>query len=149
MALLLMIAGIGGWLNQQAWSHTQLVESVHAWWAPQRSIGWQISQARPQWINRQDAPPLLAIGVELRNGVLFDRAPPPLLLTTHIRGDNEAAESQLVTLHKQPSLIQLEQPSWQPPTADRTPIAAGAGRSYTIVLNHPPKLLESVELTLN
>ncbi|MDX8413591.1 MAG: zinc ribbon domain-containing protein [Mariprofundales bacterium] len=149
MALLLIVAGIGGWLNQQAWLHTPLVESVHAWWAPQRSIGWQISHPRPQWINRQDAPPLLAIGVELRNGVLFDRTPPPLLLTTHIRGDNRAAESQLVTLHQQPSLTQLEQPSWQPPSADRTPISAGVRRSYTIVLNHPPKLLKSVELTLN
>ncbi|MDQ6964743.1 MAG: hypothetical protein Q9M13_07485 [Mariprofundales bacterium] len=148
-ALLLTVAATGGWVNQQQWSHSPLAESIYAWWAPQRSIGWQILQPRAQWVSRQDAPPLLAIGIQLHNGVLFDRLPPPLLLTTHTRGDSDATESQLVALHHQPSLQQMEQTIWQPPSEDRTPIHAGTERNYTIILDHPPKLLTSVELTLN
>jgi len=144
-----MMAAIGGWMNAQAWSHTPLLQSVQAWWAPQRSIGWSITHIRPQWVNRQNAPPLLALGLQLHNDILFDRPPPPLLLTTRIRGNILAKESQLVMLHHQPSLTQLEQPNWHPPAEDRTPIPAGGERNYTIVLDHPPKLLKSVELTLN
>lgn len=149
MALLLIVAAIGGWLNRQAWAHAPLLQSLEAWWAPQRSIGWGITATEPQWITRRDAPPLLAIGLQLHNKVMFDRPPPPLLLITHRRGARKPGDAQLVTLHHQPSLTQLEQPDWHPPEADRTPIAAGGERDYTVVLDHPPDLLESVELTLN
>ncbi len=147
LTLLLLIAALGLWINSDAWARSQLIESVRAWWAPQRSIGWQIRRGEPQWITREGAKPLLAIAIHLHNGVLFDRPPPPLLLTTH--SDHAEDDTHLIVLHRQPTLAQLEQPNWQPPSEDHTPIPAGGGRDYLVVLDQPPTTLRSVEIALH
>ncbi len=150
LLLLLIISGIGFWFNQARWLNTSLPLTIRAWWAPQRSIGWEIDQIRPQWLPRDHAPPLLAIALQLHNRAFLSRAAPPVLLTLQVRNPQHASTGpQLVALTQQPSLVQLSQVPWQSPEDDHRPIGANGQRGYTIILDHTPKLLESVELALN
>ncbi|MDX8409293.1 MAG: hypothetical protein R8J84_04505 [Mariprofundales bacterium] len=150
LLLLLLISGIGFWFNQTRWLEASLPLTVRAWWAPQRSIGWEIDHIRPQWLPRDHAPPLLAIALQLHNRAFLRRAAPPVLLTLQVRNPQQpSAGPQLVALTQQPSLVQLSQIPWQPPENDHRPIGANGHRGYTIILDHTPKFLESVELALN
>lgn len=149
LAMLFLVALLGLGIHQQAWSHSRLIETIRAWWAPQRSIGWRLSHGKPQWIARRGAPPLLAISLRLHNGVLFDRPPPPIIVTA--RSNDPAVEpvTTLAMLFHHPTLAQLQQPEWQPPDEDRAPVPAGGSRDYLIVLDRPPPSLADVEIALH
>ncbi|MDQ6950106.1 MAG: hypothetical protein Q9M26_00405 [Mariprofundales bacterium] len=149
LLLLLLISGIGVVLNQQRWLNAPLLLSVRAWWAPQRSLGWEITDIEPQWLPRHHAKPLLALTFNLHNHALFRRSPPPLLSTFRTMDSHHIESPQVVVLMQHLTQKQLMQEPWIPPENDHSDLPANSYRHYSIIFNNAPKLLKTIDLSLN
>jgi len=149
LVLLLLISGIGFWLNHSRWMMAEIPLSVRAWWAPQRSLGWKIHDIHSQWVSRPQGKPLLTLSFTLENHTLFHRPPPPLLATFHTRNSHHIASPRVIVLTQQPTQQQLMQTPWIPPQEDHRKVPANGRLSYTVVFNNPPKLLKNIDLSLN
>ena len=145
IAVVLLIAGGGFWMNHDAWLDNPWLRSVliNAGIDMQiRDKDWHVDpdSVSAIWLERQGGETVLVITAEVQNKLQSSLLPPLIHITLYARDNPDELILERDLIITRPPLMQaIRQAPYSPPLRDNTEIAALGKRGFVLVLEDLPQ----------
>ncbi len=145
IAVVLLIAGGGFWMNHDAWLDDPWLRSVllNAGLDMEiRDKDWHVDPGSVSaiWLERQGGETVLVITAEVHNKLQSDLPPPLIHITLYARDNPDELILERDLIITRPPLMQaIRQAPYSPPSRDNAPIAALGKRGFVLVLEDLPQ----------
>jgi len=144
-AILLIIAGSGFWVNQDAWLDNPWLRSVLlniGMDIQVRDKDWHIDPQSVEvtWLKRSRNDTVLVVNGEVHNLLQSDLPPPAIHFTLFARDNPDTRILERDMVITRPPLMQtIKKTPYTPPPKDTTPIRALGMRGFILVLENMPQ----------
>jgi len=145
LAVVLLIAGTGFWINHEAWLDNPWLRSVLinlGMGMDIRDKDWHIDpeSVSATWLERRGGQTVLVITGDVHNRLQTDLPPPLIHFTLYARDNPDETILERDLIITRPPLMQtIRQAPYSPPPRDDTPIAALGKRGFILVLEDLPQ----------
>jgi len=147
LAMLLLIAAAGFWMNREAWLTDPWLRSVLINMdmpLEPRDSDWEVASesVRAQWVKRIDGTHVLVIEGRVRNRLQAKLPPPRLKLHIFAAGDAEQLIREYILPITQPPVLNvIRHAPFSAPPEDTVPVRALGDRGFILVLENAPDKL--------
>lgn len=145
LAVVMLIAGSGFWLNHEAWLDDPWLRSVLLNAGIEMEIrdkDWHIdpNSVSATWLEREGGATVLVITGEILNKLQTDLLPPLVHFTLYARDNPDELILERDLIITRPPLMQaIRQAPYSPPPRDDMPITALGKRGFILVLEDLPQ----------